>query len=156
MANEKFSEFTAGNPEILVGLEAGDNVQMTVGANKTLITDPNGKLSTRLNYKVYTALLTQSDTDAPTAIVSENTLGGAVVWTREGMGVFRATSANAFTANKTFVFPGTLNSTNTSGVYIQYDPTGIPDFVELNLLDINAASTDQLGTAFPIKILVYY
>ena len=31
------------------------------------------------SYLVYTALLSQADTDAPTAIVLENTLGGTVV-----------------------------------------------------------------------------
>lgn len=43
-------------------------------------------LSTGLPYKVYTALLTQSGTDAPVAIVFENNLGGIPVWSRNGVG----------------------------------------------------------------------
>ncbi len=41
-------------------------------------------------YKVYTALLSQSGTDAPVANVLENTLGSEVVWTRSGVGAYEA------------------------------------------------------------------
>jgi hypothetical protein len=52
-------------------------------------------------YKVYSALLSQSGTSAPTAIVLQNTLGGNIVWTREGVGVYKGTLAGAFLENKT-------------------------------------------------------
>lgn len=52
--------------------------------------------------KVYKALLTQTGTAAPTAVVLENTLGG-IVWTRSAMGVYTATLSDAFTENKTFI-----------------------------------------------------
>ena len=52
-------------------------------------------------YKVYTALLTQSGTDAPVATVLENTLGGDVVWEYTNIGNYTATSNNLFTLNKT-------------------------------------------------------
>ena len=52
-------------------------------------------------YLVYTALLTQSGTDAPVATVLENTLGGTVVWSRDASGIYVATLSGAFTANKT-------------------------------------------------------
>lgn len=55
------------------------------------------------SYKVYTALLTQSGTDAPVATVLENTLGGTVVWTRDFAGVYSGTLSNAFPASKTLV-----------------------------------------------------
>ena len=55
-------------------------------------------------YKVYTALLTQSGTNAPVATVLENTLGGTVVWARSTVGVYYATSGYRFTDNKTTVF----------------------------------------------------
>ena len=54
-------------------------------------------------YKVYTALLSQTGTDAPTAVVLENTLGGAIVWTTLGDGQYIGTLASAFTANKTWL-----------------------------------------------------
>ncbi len=56
-------------------------------------------------YLVYTALLTQENTDNPTATVLENTLGGAVVWTRTVAGSYVATLTGAFTENKTVIVP---------------------------------------------------
>lgn len=50
------------------------------------------------SYLVYTALLTQSGTDAPTATVLENTLSGTVVWSRDSAGNYSATLAGAFPA----------------------------------------------------------
>jgi hypothetical protein len=55
-------------------------------------------------YLKYVALLTQSGTSAPTATVLENTLGGTVVWGYTDVGVYTATLASVFTANKTAVF----------------------------------------------------
>lgn len=68
------------------------------------------KYGTIRPYKVYVALLTQAGTDAPVATVLENTLGGTVVWTRSAAGSYLGTLANAFTANKTFLFPPTAYS----------------------------------------------
>jgi len=64
----------------------------------------NGDGSLTVGYKVYTALLTQSGTSAPTAIVLENTLGGTVVWGRSVTGVYYATLTGVFTINKTALF----------------------------------------------------
>jgi hypothetical protein len=53
-------------------------------------------------YKVYTALLTQSGTDAPTAIILENSIGN-IVWTYSSAGLYIATLVGAFPdANKFF------------------------------------------------------
>ena len=52
-------------------------------------------------YKVYTALLTQSGTDAPVATVLENTLEGTVTWTYEDVGLYLAACSGCFTENKT-------------------------------------------------------
>ena len=54
-------------------------------------------------YKVYTALLTQSGTDAPVATILENTLGGTVVWSYDGFGSYIGSLNGAFTENKTFI-----------------------------------------------------
>jgi|688.fasta_scaffold1293628_2 hypothetical protein len=54
-------------------------------------------------YKVYTALITQTGTDAPVAIVLENTLGGNIVWTRIDEGIYIGTLSNSFIENKTGV-----------------------------------------------------
>jgi hypothetical protein len=53
-------------------------------------------------YKVYTALLTQSGTNAPIATVLENTLGN-IVWSYSSVGSYQATLTGAFTS-KTFFY----------------------------------------------------
>lgn len=60
-------------------------------------------------YKVYTALLSQSGTNAPTATVLENTLGGTIVWGRSNAGFYTGTLTSAFPSGKTFYPP--LSST---------------------------------------------
>ncbi len=57
-------------------------------------------------YKVYTALLTQTGTDAPVATILENTLGGTPVWTRTNVGEYRVTLTGAFITNKTVISAG--------------------------------------------------
>lgn len=54
-------------------------------------------------YKVYTALLTQTGTDAPTATVLENTLGN-ITFAYDAVGVYSIISPNnLFTLNKTWI-----------------------------------------------------
>ena len=61
--------------------------------------DPNGVLDLGLGVKVYRALLTQTNTDAPVATVLENTLGGDVVWTYNAEGTYIGTLADAFSTS---------------------------------------------------------
>lgn len=56
-------------------------------------------------YKVYRALLTQSGTSAPTAIVLENTLG-TVTFGYTGIGTYSVTATGLLTLNKTAVVLG--------------------------------------------------
>lgn len=56
------------------------------------------------SYLVYTALLSQSGTDAPVATVLENTIG-AVTTDRSSAGSYSMLSDNLFTANKTIIPP---------------------------------------------------
>lgn len=95
----------------------------------TAPTAPTGTNTTRIAttafaqgirpYKVYTALLTQVGTDAPTAIVLENTIG-AIVWSRSVIGGYFATLSGAFTTNKTSVLitNGSTNSTYIHGAQV--------------------------------------
>lgn len=54
------------------------------------------------SYLKYKALLNQVGSDAPTATILENTLGGIPVWTRSAAGAYSCTLSGAFTADKTF------------------------------------------------------
>jgi hypothetical protein len=90
------------------------------------------------SYLVYTALLSQSGTDAPVATVLENTLGGEVVWSRGAEGYYVATLADTFTVNKTFFLHNgqgssivsTGNDSQPNSVYVQKEavnPLGAQD-----------------------------
>lgn len=74
---------------------------------RTVVADASGNLSATATpparpYLVYTALLSQTGTNAPTATVLENTLGGTVSFTRTVIGQYIATSSNSvFTSGKT-------------------------------------------------------
>lgn len=85
----------------------------TVGTNTTQIATTAFVQANSRPYKVYTALLTQSSTSAPVATVLENTLGGAVVWTRDSAGAYKATLSGAFTVNKTFILTSPYSAYNT-------------------------------------------
>lgn len=54
-----------------------------------------------LGYKVYTALLDQSSTSAPTAIVLMNTLGATPTFSYDSTGNYSITATGIFTLNKT-------------------------------------------------------
>ena len=60
-------------------------------------------------YLLYTALISQSGTNAPTVTILENTLSAPIVWTRIDVGVYNGTLASPFLSNKTFA------NINTSG-----------------------------------------
>ena len=62
-----------------------------------------------LGTKRYVALLSQSGTDAPTAKVQLNTLGGTVTFSYDSTGAFFATLSSAFTADKTVIKTGALS-----------------------------------------------
>lgn len=54
-------------------------------------------------FNEYHALLSQSSTGAPTAVIVNNTLGGTVVLTRTSAGLYRATLTGAFPIGTTLV-----------------------------------------------------
>ena len=101
-------------------------------------------------YLVYTALLTQSGTDAPVATVLQNTLGGTVVWSRNTTGDFSATLVGAFTTKKTTVL-SSINGDESAGYVILYE-TPSEDEVKLYQRDNSFASADQLGCTVEIRV----
>lgn len=71
-----------------------------------------------LPYKVYSALLTQAGTDAPVAIVLENTLGVTFTWNYIATGNYSidADSGTPFTADKTTVIVGSTPDSGSPGI----------------------------------------
>ena len=113
------------------------------GTNTTQLATTAFVLANVRPYKVYTALLSQIGNAAPTATVLENTLGGTVVWSRTGTGVYTATLNGAFPLGKTTVMPffGTINggvnlSQTISGVRIDNNSVGIRTSAGGTLTDV--------------------
>jgi hypothetical protein len=75
------------------------------GSNITADENSTGLL---LNYKSYVALISQSGTAAPTAIVLENTIGN-IVWARQGFGDYFGTLTGAFPSGKVVCFSNQID-----------------------------------------------
>jgi hypothetical protein len=141
MANKKFSEFTEATTLedlSLAGLQDGDNVKVPI------------ELVNIRPYKVYTALLTQTDTNPPVATVLENTIGN-IVWSRSNTGIYEATLNDAYTLDKTHCLCGTLRvSSNVGLIFIQFNENSVRLIVS-----VNGFISDNLLNNFSIEIRVY-
>lgn len=132
--------------------EAGDTVF-------SIVSDADGTASIQGDAvpKVYRALLTQSSTDAPTATVLENTLGGTVVWTRIDAGQYVGTLAGAFSIT---------HPVNWLQICVVQEVSEAKKYVRLETISVNAVSLttgepdngltdDVLTDPQYIEILVY-
>ena len=105
-------------------------------------------------YKVYTALLTQTGTNAPVATVLENTLGGYVTITREYAGVYTLSSSGLFLQSKTTLFLGSISDGDTSAFRAS-------NFIRLsnNQINLTTGVNVEVADGFlndtPIEIRVY-
>lgn len=82
-------------------------------------TSAQSAVDSNKSYKVYTALLTQESTGIPTAVVMENTLGGAVTFTYTSVGSYKINSSTLFTTDKTTAFTGqNYGATGDTTTYI--------------------------------------
>ncbi len=82
---------------------------------QVLQTNGSGTLSW-FGAKKYVALLTQTGTNAPTATVLDNTLGGTLVWSYDGVGTYIGTLTGAFTLDKTSVMISGVYKGSASGL----------------------------------------
>lgn len=111
-------------------------------------------------YKVYVALLTQSSTDAPTAVVLENTLGETITWARSAEGVYTGTcSGSIFLIGKTMamigVKAGVTDGIHTSiGTYRNTDSV-IIIYTIAEVFGPSVELNDTEMTNTPIEIRVY-
>ena len=107
MANKKISQLTAAAPltgtELLPIVQDGVTVQTTAQDVADLAGAP---------YLVFTALLSQSETNDPTVNVLQNTMTSPVTIVRFGQGIYDVScnDFNFFTLNKTAVSPISANS----------------------------------------------
>jgi hypothetical protein len=121
--------------------------------------------STYRGYKVYTALLTQSGTDAPVATVLENTLGYEPVFYRINTGSYRVDPtapliAPTFNPSKVVMFIG-HNTTSNAGNYNSLEYLGLDNgdgtvnIVTYNTDGDTFVTADGVLNYTPIEIRVY-
>lgn len=100
-------------------------------------------------YDSYTALLTQTSTNAPVATVLSNNLTATLTWARAGTGVYTLTaSAATFTANKTIIF---INAGSSQSI-ITGERTS--DTV-LTVKTISGGATDSAITNGAFEVRIY-
>lgn len=113
-------------------------------------------------YRIYRALLTQTGTNAPTAVVLENTIGN-IVWSYDSPGVYYGTLTGAFPANKTFVtysqnsastFATILDRFDNNSIILMTGALVLPALVVAGT-EIDATSENDRTNSLPISILVY-
>lgn len=92
-------------------------------------------------YKVYTALMSQSETSNPIVVVLGNNIGSDIVWTRLGVGDYRGqlTNPSAF-ENKNIIIPQNNNMIVSNSV--EYN-RAIDSFFEDTYIVLNVRSTDD-------------
>lgn len=104
-------------------------------------------------YKVYTALMSQVGTSAPTAIVLENTIG-SIVWSRISLGTYRAALAGTFLIDKLFIpcpSGGFDASVNIGGGGSSYKLARLND----GFIQLTTSASDDVLNYTPIEIRVY-
>ena len=136
----------------------GENPATVIGGDFSTLAPnslvPKAYVDAQRPYKVYTALLSQSGTDDPTAIVLENTLGGLpVTFGFEDVGTFTVNHVS-FEVGKTWVvFQNPYFDANEveTRAYVPYNGT-----VFLKTMEAGAPAGDFLGD-FPasLEIRVY-
>jgi hypothetical protein len=107
----------------------------------------NGQTVGGLPYKVYTASLTQTGTDNPSAVVFENTLGFDVTWERTGVGVYVLTLPSGTDVTKIFILLG-INNLNT-------DVASISDKFGVQSIIITTSGNDDILNNSGIEIRIY-
>lgn len=101
-------------------------------------------------YLVYTALLTQSGTSAPTATVLTNTLGGTVIFTYNGVGDYTATLSGVFTANRTTIETEANNVSTAKDFEAIWDSTSTIDLYTTDSWD--SANSVLNNSFFEIRV----
>ena len=126
------------NDTITVALQKIDNEFGSITTTTTTTVAP---------YKIYRALLTQTGTNIPTAIVLENTIGN-IVWSRPVQGAYMGILIGAFTTNATSI----LN--NVTGHFSVASYSASVDSVILSTRNFTGGAIDSAMTNMTIEIKV--
>jgi len=100
-----------------------------------------------LGYTVYSGIISQATTAAPTVTVLQNTITGVMTWARTGAGTYTITSSGTpFTDLKTIVF---INGGSIVGSVVEWEWTST------SVVTIKTNGTDTKMTKGAIEIRVY-
>lgn len=129
----------------------GEWIDIDTPAYTTLEADATGDWKTSVGYKKYVALLSQSTTSAPTAIVLENTLGGTPSFSYTSTGNYLLTLGSAFDSNKTYVIIGDSDVAQVicSAVNVSNND------VELRTFNLSGTYLNDIFNNTTIEIRVY-
>lgn len=111
------------------------------------------------NYKRYVAVVSQTSTDAPTAIVLENTFKMIPVWTYSTDGSYNLTITNAFPdASKVFVLVSDGRYANFDATYIAVTVVGVwatSSIINFQTTLTGAVPSNGLLSSTSIELRVY-
>jgi len=136
------------------GNNIGDGLRgVVIGDNKTLQED--GIITPRINgaaaaVQTYVALLTQSGTDAPSAVVLSDNIGG-ITWTRTNVGEYLGTPITPFDSLNTFVIIGNVEHDYQASAFVNSDG----NIVVYTTKTQNHAHTDSQLRNSPIEVRIY-
>jgi hypothetical protein len=138
-----------------VNINFSDGVGTAWSFSPTGMTFPDDTVQTTAyepKYKVYTALLTQSGTNPPTAQVLENTLGFNLPnWIYDFIGEYRINLPELNVPNKVALFIGQTGYNNALFHFYQQG-----DYINLNTINnINQPANDLISFPVTIEIRVY-
>lgn len=107
--------------------------------------------------KKYKALLTQTGTNVPTAVVLENSIGGTFTFARSAAGEYSVNNVGQFTVGKTVVnFGNEINDavTNYANISVLSTVNDI-DNVYFNVFGDTSVAVDEALLNTTIEIIVY-
>jgi hypothetical protein len=103
-------------------------------------------------YKVFTALVSQADTGAPTMTILENTLSGTPVFSYDDVGEYELTLAGEFVNNKTVVITKLIIGFNQANSYLAERVSN--DVVEVKSYATGTLSNSRLSNSY-LEIRIY-
>jgi len=103
-------------------------------------------------YKVFTALVSQADTGAPTMTILENTLSGTPVFSYDDVGEYELTLADEFVNNKTAIFTSVLINDNLFRTYTAVRVSN--DVIEVKSYNAGTLANTMLSNSL-LEIRIY-
>jgi len=142
------TDIYCGPPLVNTGINTNDSIVVSLQKiDEAMGSIPPGTVS----YKVYTAVLNQTDTNPPVALIMENTIGPIVI-SYVSAGIYLFTLAGAFTTNKTIMIK-LSNGENGNGTNYVLKNLTTDSFSLIG--NVGSGGADNQLVNFPIEIRVY-